>query len=84
MSPLVSHPINGVSSAQFGEGYLQIGITAFNDEYCSLSGINVLLYLPLLRVSAKGDFLYNCCSVATTGNESLGVILRLLTSIELH
>ena len=75
---------NGKCKHSLGNVICKLGKTAFNDEHCSLSGINVLLYLPLLRASAKGDCLYNCCSVATTGNESLIEMLRLLTSIELH
>ena len=75
---------NGKCKHSLGKFICKLGKTGFSDEHCSLSGINVLLYLPLLRVSAKCDCLYNCCSVATTGNESLSEMLRLLTNIESH
>ena len=75
---------NGKCKHSLGKVICKFGKTAVNDEHCSLSGINVLLHLPLLRVFAKGDCLYNCCSVTTTGNESLSEIPRLLISTELH
>ena len=75
---------SGKCKHSFGKFICKLEKTGFNDEHYLLSGINVLLYLPPLRVSVNGDCLYSCCSVATTGNESLSEILRLLTSIESH
>ena len=38
---------------------------------------------PMFRTTGEGNCLYNACSIALCGNESLASYLRCLTSIEL-